>query len=144
MDIKQKKSVLKKGLQCLGIKKGEIDEYVLIAAHFDSVGALKAGADDNASGASALLEMGRLLSKESFKRGVIIFATNGEEDGLLGSKYFVKKAKSSGLLRQISFFINMDMISWNKNGIVDIETDREFEGIARWMSLLQYLHNLKT
>ncbi len=124
----------KNACNVVGIKKGELDEYVLIEAHFDSVGALKAGADDNASGASALLEMGRLLSEKSFKRGVIIFATNGEEDGLLGSKYFVKKAESSGLLRKISFFINMDMISWNKNGIVDIETDRDFEEAARWMS----------
>ena len=117
-----------------GIKKGKVDEYVLIEAHLDSVGALNAGADDNASGAAALLEMARLLSKKDGKRGVIVFATNGEENGLLGSKDFVKKAKKSGLLSKISFFINMDMISWNKNGIVDIETNREFEKEARWMS----------
>ena len=124
----------KRACNVLGIKEGELDEYVLVLAHFDSVGALRAGADDNASGAAGLLEMARLLSKKRFKRGVIIFATNGEEDGLLGSKHFVKKAESSGLLAKISFFINMDMISWNKNGIVDIETNREFEGVARWMS----------
>ena len=61
----------------MGIKEGELDEYVLVLAHFDSVGALRAGADDNASGAAGLLEMARLLSKKRFKRGVIIFATNG-------------------------------------------------------------------
>ncbi len=130
-----KRGCFKKGVcNTWGIKEGEVDEFVLIEAHLDSVGALRAGADDNASGASALLEMARLLSEQSYKRGIIIFATNGEEDGLLGSKYFVKKAEKSGLLSKISFFINMDMISWNKNGIVDIETNREFEGLARWMS----------
>ncbi len=119
-----------------GVIHGEIDEYVLVEAHLDSVGKSYAGADDNASGTASLLELGRLLSKNKYKRGLIIFATNGEESGLLGSKTFVEEAVKSGLLSKISFVINMDMIGWNKNGIVDIETDREFENYAKWMSTL--------
>ncbi|MBT6325766.1 MAG: M28 family peptidase [Bdellovibrionales bacterium] len=119
-----------------GVINGEIDEYVLIEAHLDSVGKSYAGADDNASGTASLLELSRLLSKNKYKRGLIIFATNGEESGLLGSKTFVEEAEKSGLLSKISFVINMDMIGWNKNGIVDIETDRGFEDYAKWMSAL--------
>ena len=119
-----------------GSLSGERDEYILIEAHFDSVGKLYAGADDNASGMAVLLELARILSSKKNKRGLIIFATNGEESGLLGSKSFVKEAQISGLLSKISFFINMDMISWNENGIVDIETDHQFENHARWMSTL--------
>jgi hypothetical protein len=115
---------------------GEIDEYILIEAHLDSVGKLYSGADDNASGMASLLELARILSSKKYKRGLIIFATNGEESGLLGSKHFVKEAQISGLLSKISFFINMDMIGWNENGIVDIETDHQFENHARWMSTL--------
>lgn len=119
-----------------GIIPGEIDEYVLIEAHLDSVGHANAGADDNASGTASLLELARLLSDKSYKRGLIIFATNGEESGLLGSKTFVKKAATSGLLSKIKFVINMDMIAYNKNKIVDIETDKRFESLAKWMSSL--------
>lgn len=117
-----------------GLTKGKVDEYVLIEAHLDSVGRPFAGADDNASGTAVLLELARLLSTGDYKRGLIIFATNGEEDGLLGSRNFVKEAEKSGLLEKIFFFINMDMVAWNENGIVDIETNRPFEHHARWVS----------
>ena len=119
-----------------GVIPGKTSEYVLIEAHLDSVGHTKAGADDNASGVASLLELARLLSDQTYKRGIIIFATNGEESGLLGAKDFVKKAAASGLLSKISFVINMDMIAYNKNKIVDIETDKRFEDLARWMSSL--------
>ena len=117
-----------------GTLEGEIDEYVLIEAHLDSVGKAFAGADDNGSGAAGLLELGRVLSKSKRKRGLIIFATNGEESGLLGAKDFVWKARDNGLLNKIKFVINMDMIGYNENGVVDIETNREFESLARWKS----------
>ena len=102
-----------------GIKKGKIDEYILIEAHLDSVGAFKAGADDNASGTSGLLEMARLLSEKNYKRGLIIFATNGEENGLLGSKHFVKQAEASGLIinllsKELFDFINCLIALYSK------------------------------
>lgn len=119
-----------------GTLKGEVDEYVLIEAHLDSVGRAYAGADDNGSGAAGLLELARILKDTNKKRGLIIFATNGEESGLLGAKDFVWKAKTNGLLAKIKYVINMDMIGYNQNGIVDIETNKEFEELARWKSAL--------
>ena len=50
-----------------GLIKGQIDEYVLIEAHLDSVGKPFAGADDNASGTAVLLELARLLSTNKYK-----------------------------------------------------------------------------
>ena len=119
-----------------GTLKGEIDEYVLIEAHLDDVGKAYAGADDNASGAAGLLELARILQNVNKRRGLIIFATNGEESGLLGAKDFVWKARDNGLLSKIKYVINMDMIGYNKNGIVDIETNKQFEDLARWKSAL--------
>ena len=119
-----------------GTLKGSVDEYVLIEAHLDSVGQVYAGADDNGSGAAGLLELARVLKSSNKKRGLIIFATNGEESGLLGAKDFVFKAKLTGLINKIKYVINMDMIGYNDNGIVDIETNREFEDLARWKSSL--------
>ena len=66
-----------------------------------------------------------MLSK-SKEKGLIIFATNGESQGFW-SKDFVWKTRDNGLLNKIKFVINMDMIGYNENGIVDIETNREFE-----------------
>jgi len=119
-----------------GTIKGSVDEYVLIEAHLDSVGKAYAGADDNGSGAAGLLELARVLKESNKKRGLIIFATNGEESGLLGAKDFVWKARDNGLLQKIKYVINMDMIGYNKNGIIDIETNREFEELAKWKSAL--------
>lgn len=119
-----------------GTLQGNVDEYVLIEAHLDSVGRAYAGADDNGSGAAGLLELARVLKSVEKKRGLIIFATNGEESGLLGAKDFVWKARDNGLLNKIKYVINMDMIGYNENGIVDIETNREFENLAKWKSAL--------
>ena len=127
-----------------GTLKGNVDEYVLIEAHLDSVGKPFAGADDNASGAAGLLEIARILKNSAKNRGLIIFATNGEESGLLGAKDFVWKARDNGLLQKIKYVINMDMIGFNENGVVDIETNREFEELARWKSeLVMTYSNLK-
>lgn len=127
-----------------GTIKGNVDEYVLIEAHLDSVGKAYAGADDNGSGAAGLLELARILKDSNKNRGLIIFATNGEESGLLGAKDFVWKARNNGLLEKIKYVINMDMIGYNKNGIVDIETNREFEELAKWKSALANTYtNLK-
>ena len=102
LNYEMKKDCFSPGLcNVFGYKKGEIDEYVLIEAHLDSVGKSYAGADDNASGVAGLLEMAKILSDLKTKRGLIIFATNGEESGLLGAKDFVAKSKRSGFLSKL-------------------------------------------
>jgi hypothetical protein len=116
----------------IGTQSGKFEKYIVIEAHMDSVGKPFAGADDNASGVAALLEIMRLTAKLNGEMGLIFFATNGEESGLLGSKTFVANAKKSGLIDKLAFVINMDMIAYNKNGQVDIETDRKYEDVAKW------------
>lgn len=93
------------------------DEYVVITAHYDHIGkdkhGINAGADDNASGTAALMEIARDLScrqtnGEVFNRSVLFVAFSAEELGLLGSAYFVGSAEfdqSKAILN-----INMDMI----------------------------------
>lgn len=75
-------------------------EYVIVGAHFDHLGIDPAldgdqiynGADDNASGVSAVLQIARafLASGQQPERNVIFAFWDGEEKGLLGSKYFVQ------------------------------------------------------
>ena len=97
------------------------DEYVLISAHMDGLGVGTAidgdsiynGADDNASGTSALLEIAEAMAalQEGPRRSVIFLAVSGEEIGLLGSTWFV--AHSPVPLDRIVANINIDMVGRN-------------------------------
>ena len=95
-------------------------EYVIVGAHFDHLGIdpvldgdqIYNGADDNASGVSAVLQIARafLASGQQPERNVIFAFWDGEEKGLLGSKYFVQTCP---FLSQIIGYRNNDMIGRN-------------------------------
>jgi Zn-dependent M28 family amino/carboxypeptidase len=94
------------------------DEFVVIGAHYDHVGVdnllvgdrIYNGADDNASGVAALLQIASALAagSEKLQRSIIIAFWDGEEVNYLGSEYFVE---NFGDLSQIKASINLDMIS---------------------------------
>jgi hypothetical protein len=109
------------------------DELVIIEGHMDTVSGT-VGADDNASGASAVLEAARILSGLKFERSVLFLITEDEERGLLGAKRKVKQLKDEGRIDQVKFVVNMDMIGVNENGIVDLETKPQFEYVVDWMA----------
>lgn len=96
-------------------------EAVIIGAHYDHLGkggqgslavnstAIHHGADDNASGTSALIELARQFAKEKKnKRTIIFIGFGGEEEGLLGSKFYVNNPIFP-LDKTVAMF-NMDMI----------------------------------
>ena len=95
-------------------------EYVIVGAHFDHLGIdpvldgdqIYNGADDNASGVSAVLQIARafLAGGQQPERNVIFAFWDGEEKGLLGSKYFVQ---TCSFLSQIKGYLNFDMIGRN-------------------------------
>ena len=115
-------------------KKGfqHSDEIIIIEAHFDSVGKAQAGADDNASGVSALMEIARILSTQVTNRTIHFLLTNGEEAGLHGAYAYVKKLESENKIKSTKLVINMDMVGFNSNGIVELETDPAFAELANW------------
>lgn len=98
------------------------NEYIVLGAHYDHLGlggptsksekrgVVYHGADDNASGVAALLEIAEKLAanKTALKRSVIFMAFGAEEQGLLGSKHFVENPLVP--LTQIKLMINMDMV----------------------------------
>ena len=101
----------------LAVIPGRSREYVVIGAHYDHVGIGLAvdgdscynGADDNASGVSAVLQIACAVKKMRRKpeRGIIFAFWDGEEKGLLGSRYFVENCP---FLSDISAYMNFDMI----------------------------------
>ena len=100
------------------------DEYMIFGGHFDHLGmggpgsssravdtiGVHHGADDNASGVALLMELAGKFAgtKNSHKRSLIFMAFAGEEEGLLGSKYFTE---NSGMnLSKVDLMVNFDMV----------------------------------
>lgn len=100
---------------------------VVIGAHYDHLGynefgsstyratdstekpQIHNGADDNASGTAALIELGRMLKASAYKGHNYLFvAFSGEEEGLLGSNYYAKHPTVD--TASMAYMINMDMV----------------------------------
>lgn len=89
------------------------DEVLAVSAHLDHLGkcyTLMPGANDNASGAVALLGAAEALSKSPVKlrRSVMFICFGAEEQGVAGSKYFIENPTIS--LKRIIGLINMDSV----------------------------------
>ncbi|PKI16275.1 peptidase M28 [Colwellia sp. 12G3] len=93
-----------------------VNKYIVLSAHYDHLGTKRNtvynGADDNASGTSALLHYAKLLAKKPLKHSVILLFTDGEEVNLLGAKAFITQQKN--ILSNIKLNINLDMIAGSK------------------------------
>jgi len=126
LDIKVNTAIVpkaKKGTNVLGYIDNGAPATIVLGAHYDHLGwgedgnslvkglapQIHNGADDNASGTAALIELGRLLKLSKNKQHNYLFiAFSGEELGLLGSRYFVEHSTID--LRSISYMVNMDMV----------------------------------
>ena len=95
------------------------EEYIVVGAHYDSRSTNNSsptqeapGADDNASGTSALLELARLLQdhKINTEYSIRLCSFSGEEQGLLGSKALAEHWKKENLNIKVMF--NADMLGW--------------------------------
>ena len=94
------------------------DRIFIISGHLDnmrsnvmdSVGDAP-GANDDASGVSAVMECARIMSKHSFPATVIFVAVSGEEQGLLGADFMAEKAKKEKW--NIEAVLNNDIMGGN-------------------------------
>lgn len=126
LDLKLKTDIGEKrrpGHNVAGFINNGAATTVVLGAHYDHLGygedgnsmfrtgekAIHNGADDNASGTAALIELARLLKNSNAKNNNYLFlAFSGEELGLFGSKYFVENPTIG--LGSINYMINMDMV----------------------------------
>jgi hypothetical protein len=99
------------------------DEYVILSAHFDHLGArgevIYPGADDNASGVAMMLEVARSVveGREKPRRSLVLLGFDLEEEGLYGSRYFVDH--SPILLNKVALFLTADMIGRSLGGVCE-------------------------
>ena len=104
-------------------------EFILVCAHYDSISedpeTNAPGADDNASGVAVLLELARILKDLELKRGVLLAAFGGEEQGLYGSAGCADIAQEAQW--PIVSVINLDMVAYqgvSKPGHIVVEYDQ--------------------
>ena len=103
-------------------------EYVVVGAHYDHLGfgetgamqrkgeegKIHPGADDNASGTAAILELAAALAEErkakpdEFHRGIVFAFWSGEEIGVIGSSYFIEHPTLP--LAKVAAYVNFDMV----------------------------------
>lgn len=121
------------------------NEAIVIGAHYDHLGRggqgslaansteIHHGADDNASGTAAIIELARQFAKEKKnKRTIIFIAFSGEEDGLFGSKYYVSNPVFP--LDKTVAMINLDMVGRLKDGKLTVGGIGTASG---WKSLVE-------
>jgi hypothetical protein len=118
-------------------------EAVLIGAHYDHLGRgdegsafggagqIHPGADDNASGTAAMLEVAEALAAErvATKRSILFVAFSGEEKGLIGSLALAEQATR----RHVIAMVNLDMVGRMRAAAVEVgasSTAREWEAIV--------------
>ena len=111
------------GHNVLGYVDNGAAQTIILGAHFDHLGfgedgnsrntsqepAIHNGADDNASGSAALIELARKLKlSKATNNNYLFIAFSGEELGLFGSKYFTEHPTVD--LKTVNYMINMDMV----------------------------------
>ena len=109
----------------------------IVSGHYDSMCTSPTdatcdapGANDDASGTAAVLEMARVMAKYKFDATIIFMAVAGEEQGLLGSTYAAEQAKQKGVDVDAMFTNDIIGNSLGGNGVRDAHTVRVFsEGV---------------
>ena len=118
-------------------------EWVVVGAHFDHLGrstegaldpeagnVIRNGADDNASGTAAVMELARIFKATPTKRSLLFVNFSAEEEGLLGSAYFVDHAPVA--LDSVDMMVNFDMVGRLKNNrliVYGVATAPEFPAL---------------
>jgi hypothetical protein len=135
--------------------------FLIVGAHYDSINTdfsdaegFAPGANDNATGVAALIELARILSQRQYRSSIIFVAFSAEEVGRLGSQAFVSWAQERNI--DIVGMINIDSIgnANDRNGVYDeslrifscenepICTDRGLSRqMARMAEFLSFAHD---
>lgn len=120
VNIEEKKRI---GHNVIGLINNNAPTTIILGAHYDHLGygedhnslftgttpMIHNGADDNASGTAALIELSKMIRSSKMKKYNYLFiAFSGEELGLFGSKYFTEHPEIN--LSNVNYMINMDMV----------------------------------
>jgi Zn-dependent M28 family amino/carboxypeptidase len=120
-----------------GTQPESAQRIYVVSGHYDSMCSSPTdakcdapGANDDASGTAAVLEMARVMAKYKFDATIIFMTVPGEEQGLLGATYFAEQAKKNNVDIEAMFTNDIVGNSVGGNGVHDPRTVRVFsEGV---------------
>ncbi len=135
------------GQNVIAYLDNKAENTVVIGAHYDHLGmggegslyregeAIHNGADDNASGVAMMLHLADSLQKKGSPKNnnYLFIAFSGEEEGLLGSNYFVKNPTID--TKKVTYMLNMDMV-----GRLNSENTLAVYGVGTSPVLKQTVH----
>ncbi|HVF55427.1 MAG TPA: M28 family metallopeptidase [Pyrinomonadaceae bacterium] len=120
-----------------GTQTQSAERTYVVSGHYDSMCTSPTdaecdapGANDDASGVAAVLEMARVMSKRRFDATLVFMAVAGEEQGLVGATYFAEQARQRNL--NVEAMLTNDIVgnTLGGNGVRDRRTVRVFaEGV---------------
>ena len=133
-------------------------EVIVVGAHYDHVGYgnkrnsfgpfgyVHNGADDNASGVAGLIEIVETLARfpDPCRRTILFAFWDGEEQGLLGSKYFIKNRPDCIQGKKIIFSINLDMIGRLRHRQLSVFGGRSAVGLETLVTHANNRHENKS
>lgn len=108
------------GYNLIALKKGTDPtlqrEFIVLGAHYDHIGILNAvegdsianGANDDASGTAAVLELARYFAHRPTKRSLLFVLFSGEESGLIGSTHLAERFRKEQV--PVSWMLNLEML----------------------------------
>ena len=108
------------GVNLVGYVRGAVtpERFVVVSAHYDHLGVRRGqvynGADDNASGVAALLQLAAHFARERPRHSVIFAALDAEELGLYGARALVKQLQAEK--RDVALDVNLDMVGHSERG----------------------------
>jgi hypothetical protein len=120
-----------------GTQPSSVARMYVVSGHYDSMCTSPTdatcdapGANDDASGVAAVVEMARVMSRYPFDATIVFMAVAGEEQGLLGSTYYAEQAKQKSLNIEAMFTNDIVGNTLGGNGVRDRNTVRVFsEGV---------------
>ncbi|MDZ4823390.1 MAG: M20/M25/M40 family metallo-hydrolase [Flavobacteriales bacterium] len=138
------------GTNVIAFLNNNAEHTVIIGAHYDHLGygdenslwtgekAIHNGADDNASGVAAMLELAERLqtSNAAESNNYLFIAFSGEEKGIIGSKYFCEHPTID--FSKVNYMLNMDMV-----GRYDVAKGLAINGVgtsAEWKPALEKIN----
>ena len=131
------------GENVIAVLRGAVrpESYVFVAAHYDHIGVSKDGlvyngADDDATGVAAVLEIARVLStaRSHLQETLVFVAFSGEEIGGFGSRSLCERLKAKDLVRR-SLMLNLEVLGAAKGKGTFL--DAWDQGVATTMPIIQ-------
>ena len=120
-----------------GAQPASAGRVYVVSGHYDSMCTSPTdaecdapGANDDASGTAAVLEMARVMSRRTFDATLVFMAVAGEEQGLVGATYFAEQAQKNNVDIEAMFTNDIVGNTLGGNGVRDRRTVRVFsEGV---------------